>query len=147
MSLNVNIKINTPPGVAHASYGMAALTAIGGGTHTPFPRLLPHAVSLTVWVVCSAVSVAGYAMKGSVPSLAGGLGAAAVFGASGYLITQGGTNTEVGFGVATLASGALAVGMAQRYRKTGKLMPAGLLVGVGLASALYHGAKYVQWTS
>ena len=45
-------------------------------------------LNLTLGVLSAAGGVAGYAKKGSVLSLAGGLGAAAVFGGSAYLINN-----------------------------------------------------------
>jgi uncharacterized membrane protein (UPF0136 family) len=58
------------------------------------------------------------------------------FGYAGYLIQQ---QPERGFRFATTVSVLLAGVMGYRLYKTGKFMPAGLLSGLGLASAVYHG--------
>ncbi len=108
------------PGVSHLATTMAAVCAVGG--------------------------LAGFAMKKSVPSLVGGLVTGAAFGASAYLISQGGDKTRTGFGVATATSVALSVGMVPRFRKTGKVMPAGALIGLGAISALYHAYKFNEWS-
>lgn len=113
-------RMNTPPGVAHTSYGLAALCAIGG--------------------------VSGYAMRKSVPSLAGGLAFGAAFAACGWMIGKGGDHTTTGFAAATATSSALALGMVPRYRKTQKVFPAGVLIGVGVLGAIYHGYQYGKWS-
>ena len=35
--------------------------------------------------------------------------------------------------------------MGARLLKTGKVIPAGMLTGVGLASAAFHGQKFAEW--
>jgi len=36
--------------------------------------------------------------------------------------------------------------MGARLLKTGKMMPAGMLTGVGLASATFHAQKFSEWS-
>ncbi len=106
-----------PPGSAHLSFTMAGLVGAGG--------------------------VAGFAKARSVPSLAAGLGCAAVFAASGVLINQG-RNTQ-GHMLALGTSAGLAAAMGPRALKSGKFMPAGMVAALGLVSGLYHAKKTVEW--
>jgi uncharacterized membrane protein (UPF0136 family) len=66
------------------------------------------------------------------------------FAASGYFIQ---TNQEVrGFRFAAINSASLAAVMGYRFYRGRKVMPAGLLAGLGVASAVYHGVKYQEWS-
>ena len=65
------------------------------------------------------------------------------FGYAGYLIGQ---EPERGYRYACVVSGLMAGVMGHRAYKTGKVMPAGALAGVALASLGYHGIKYREWT-
>jgi len=47
-----------------------------------------------------------------------------------------------GFGTSVVLSGA----MGARFIRTGKVMPAGVLMGAGVAGALYNWGKYREWT-
>ncbi len=107
-----------PAGEAHSSFTMAALLAVGGAV--------------------------GYAKAGSLPSLAAGLGLGAGFGGAGYLLTQG--EGEKGHGLSLGLSVLLSLAMGQRFIATGKVMPPGMLAGIGLASAVYHGKKFAEWS-
>jgi uncharacterized membrane protein (UPF0136 family) len=51
-----------------------------------------------------------------------------------------------GHAVALGASSVLAAGMGHRAIKTKKAMPAGVIAGVGLLSAIYHAKKTVEWS-
>lgn len=84
-----------PPGSAHLSYTVGALTAIGGLA----------------------------AAKRSKRSLAAGLFFGGAFVLAGYYISKG--EPERGFRLGTVASGSLAGLMSYRFYKTGKFMPAG----------------------
>ena len=66
------------------------------------------------------------------------------FGYAGYLIGQ---EPERGYRYASVVSGLMAGVMGHRVYKTGKVMPAGLLTGVALASLGYHGMKHSEWTA
>lgn len=70
----------------------------------------------------------GYKRKGSVMSLMAGLvfGGLAAYGA--YNIS----NDPKDIKVSLIASGALAVVMGTRYKKSGKLLPAGIMSGLSL---------------
>lgn len=87
-----------PPGSAHVSYTIGALTAIGGLA----------------------------AAKRSKRSLVAGLFFGGAFVLAGYYISQG--EAERGFRLGTVASGSLAGVMSYRFYKTGKVMPAGMFV-------------------
>lgn len=62
-----------------------------------------------------------------------------VFALSGYMIHE--HDLPVGYHVATGASLATGGAMGWRFFKTRKVVPAGLLAPVALASAAYHGYK------
>ncbi|XP_056326548.1 transmembrane protein 14A [Danio aesculapii] len=70
----------------------------------------------------------GYKRKGSVVSLIAGLffGTASAYGA--LRITLDPQN----YGISLLSAGVLAAVMGMRFRKSGKLMPAGIMAGLSL---------------
>ncbi|KAM3606341.1 uncharacterized protein V6R79_014752 [Siganus canaliculatus] len=70
----------------------------------------------------------GYKRKGSVMSLMAGLvfGGLSAYGA--YNLSNDSKDIKVSF----LASGVLAIVMGLRYKKSGKLMPAGIMSGLSL---------------
>ncbi|KAM4607691.1 transmembrane protein 14A [Polymixia lowei] len=70
----------------------------------------------------------GYKRKGSVMSLIAGLvfGCLSAYGA--YKVSNDQNDIKVSF----LASGTLAVVMGMRFKKSGKLMPAGIMTGLSL---------------
>ncbi|XP_023145332.1 transmembrane protein 14A [Amphiprion ocellaris] len=70
----------------------------------------------------------GYKRKGSVMSLIAGL----VFGGFSAYGACNVSNDPKDIKVSLLAAGALAVVMGMRYRKSGKLMPAGIMSGLSL---------------
>ena len=82
--------------------------------------------------------------RASHPSSPAGVLFGAGFGYAGYLIGQ---EPERGYRYASVVSGLMAGVMGHRVYKTGKVMPAGLLTGVALASLGYHGMKYSEWTA
>lgn len=49
---------------------------------------------------------------------------------------------DVGFGTSVALAGA----MGARFLRTGKVMPAGLLMAGGVAGSLYNWGKYQEWT-
>ena len=105
-------------GSAHLAFTMSALT-LGGG-------------------------VAGYATARSMQSLFAGLLFGGGFGCSGYLINEG--EQVRGFRLATVNSLLLSGLMGLRYARTRKVMPALPLTVLGIASAYYHGNKYIEWS-
>eukprot|EP01112_Ceratiomyxa_fruticulosa_P008268 TRINITY_DN2137_c0_g1_i2.p1 TRINITY_DN2137_c0_g1~~TRINITY_DN2137_c0_g1_i2.p1 ORF type:complete len:112 (+),score=21.25 TRINITY_DN2137_c0_g1_i2:150-485(+) len=94
----------------HASYSMAALLAAGG--------------------------VMGYAKARSRPSLIAGLAFGALYAFSGYLIDTGYhlTGHELAGGLSVVLAGVMGL----RAYRTGKLMPAGAITVVALASTVYQ---------
>jgi len=109
--------MNQTPGSAHLNFTLGALVAAGG--------------------------VAGYVRSRSSPSLIAGLALGALYGASGYLISQG--QAENGHLLGAATSGLLTLAMGNRFRKTRSLMPAGLLTGLGLAGAVYNSSKFAEY--
>eukprot|EP00670_Eutreptiella_braarudii_P014867 CAMPEP_0174324496 /NCGR_PEP_ID=MMETSP0810-20121108/12545_1 /TAXON_ID=73025 ORGANISM="Eutreptiella gymnastica-like, Strain CCMP1594" /NCGR_SAMPLE_ID=MMETSP0810 /ASSEMBLY_ACC=CAM_ASM_000659 /LENGTH=103 /DNA_ID=CAMNT_0015437341 /DNA_START=25 /DNA_END=336 /DNA_ORIENTATION=- len=71
----------------------------------------------------------GYAKKGSVPSLVGGVGLGAAYGVSAWLCDE---NPSAGYTVGLAASVVMAIVGAMRYKKSKKVMPAGMLLIMGL---------------
>ena len=110
--------IARPPGSAHLSFTMAALSTVGG--------------------------VAGYARAGSVRSLGAGVAVGAAFAYAGSLISTPGS-TERGLRLAAGTSAVLTAAMAMRFARTRAVMPAGALTALGAASLAYHGAKWQEW--
>ncbi|XP_071375475.1 transmembrane protein 14A [Centroberyx affinis] len=74
----------------------------------------------------------GYKRKGSVMSLIAGLvfGGMSAYGA--FNVSRDPTDIKVSF----FASGILAVVMGMRFKKSGKLMPAGIMAGLSLLMTL-----------
>ncbi|XP_033469923.1 transmembrane protein 14A [Epinephelus fuscoguttatus] len=70
----------------------------------------------------------GYKRKGSVMSLMAGL----VFGLFSAYGAYNVSNNPSDIKVSLLASGVLAVVMGTRYKRSGKLMPAGIMAGLSL---------------
>jgi uncharacterized membrane protein (UPF0136 family) len=108
-----------PPGAAHAAFGMAVVTVVGG--------------------------VAGYARSRSVRSLGAGVILGGMFGWAGVNISKG--EPERGFKLAALNGVALSVIMGLRFAKTKNIMPAGLLAAAGVGAAAYYGKLWVDYTS
>ncbi|GFH45520.1 hypothetical protein CTEN210_01994 [Chaetoceros tenuissimus] len=106
-----------PPGSAHPAFGLGALTLVGGAV--------------------------GYFKKGSKASLGAGLFCGSMLIGSGVLIS--GENQFEGHALASTTSGLMAVGMGQRYLKTGKVMPAGIVAALGCVSMAYHVKKAIEW--
>ena len=67
----------------------------------------------------------------------------ALYGVSAYLISTG--EHANGHLLATVTSGALALTMANRWRRTGQAMPAALLTGIGAGAGVYNGMKWNEW--
>jgi uncharacterized membrane protein (UPF0136 family) len=75
--------------------------------------------------------------------LVAGLGFGAAYAASAYLIAN--VDAFQGHALGAGASALLAAAMGARAARTRKLMPAGLLTGVGAAAFAYHAAKAQEW--
>lgn len=85
--------------------------------------------------------VAGYLTKGSTASLGGGLGSAVVLSVCTYVSLQAyykGQLCRPATFVSLVISAALAWVMWQRYTRTGKLMPAGMVAGLSAAMAAFY---------
>jgi uncharacterized membrane protein (UPF0136 family) len=87
--------------------------------------------------------VAGYAKAGSVPSLIAGVCVGSTLIGAGYMIGKG--NDFEGHAVGAAASWAVTAGMGQRFARTGKLMPTGVVATIGLVTALYNSKKAKDW--
>ncbi|GLC41894.1 hypothetical protein PLESTF_000097300 [Pleodorina starrii] len=106
-----------PAGEVHLDIALSALTSLGG--------------------------VMGYVRKKSLPSLLGGLTFGVAFGATAYIIQT--HDAFVGHSVGCATSAVMATMMGMRLAKTKKVMPAGILTGVGLLGFAYHAQKARQW--
>ena len=92
--------------------------------------------------------VMGYVRKGSTISLVAGVVVGSLFLTSAYLIaTPSASNQTIfrGHVLAATTSGLLAVGMGQRYMKTNKVMPAGVVALLGAAACAYNVNKAREW--
>ncbi len=108
----------SPPGSAHPAFSFGGLTIVGGAV--------------------------GYFKKGSKASLGAGLACGSLLIGSGLLISN--SMEYEGHGLATATSGIMAAGMGQRYMKTGKIMPAGVVAGLAAVSMAYHAKKTLEWS-
>jgi uncharacterized membrane protein (UPF0136 family) len=115
---SININMSKIPGSAHLNLTLGGLVMAGGA--------------------------AGYMRKGSKASLLAGVTFGTMYIGSGYLIAFT-DNVYKGHVVATTASGVMALAMGQRYVKTHKIMPAGLLMAVGAAACAYNYTKMLEW--
>ena len=106
-----------PPGSAHPAFGLGGLTILGGAV--------------------------GYFKKGSKASLGGGLFCGGLLIGSGILIS--GEHQYEGHMLASGTSALMSAGMGQRYLKTGKIMPAGMVSALGAVSLAYHLKKSFEW--
>jgi len=88
--------------------------------------------------------IGGYVSAKSTQSLFAGLLFGSGFGASAYFIQN--EEQVRGFRLATVNSVLLSGIMTVRYIRTRKIMPALPLTALGLASAYYHGNKYLEWS-
>ncbi|PNW78719.1 hypothetical protein CHLRE_09g387838v5 [Chlamydomonas reinhardtii] len=94
-------------------------------------------------VVTTAGGVMGYVKKKSLPSLLGGLAFGAAYGATAWTIQN--HDAYVGHTVGAATSAVMATMMGLRLAKTKKVMPSGILTGLGLLGLLYHANKARQW--
>ncbi|RLV95506.1 hypothetical protein JA1_000966 [Spathaspora sp. JA1] len=101
-------------GMDHPAFTLSGLTAIGG--------------------------IMGYARKGSVPSLIGGLAISTLYGTAGYLLNQ---NADYGLELALGTSAFLfAVGLARAIPTSFKKPLPLVLVALGGISSGYYAKKY-----
>ncbi|KAL4436505.1 hypothetical protein ABPG75_003644 [Micractinium tetrahymenae] len=83
----------------------------------------------------------GYLTKGSIASLGGGMGSAVVLSVCTYVSLQAyhkGQLCQPATLVSLVISAALAWVMWQRYSRTGKLMPAGMVAGLSAAMTAFY---------
>jgi uncharacterized membrane protein (UPF0136 family) len=85
----------------------------------------------------------GYLKQKSIPSLVGGLSIGLLFKLSSYWIQEG--RYEQGHGLAASVSLATQGLMGQRYLKTRKIMPAGLIAAFASIGFGYNAYKYVKF--
>jgi uncharacterized membrane protein (UPF0136 family) len=93
--------------------------------------------------VCALGGIAGYVSKRSMPSLLGGLGIGAAYLLSAHLIKE--VDEKMGHGAGFFTSLSLTAIMGARALKTKKLMPAGLMTGLGSIAMVYHSLKFSEW--
>mmetsp|Transcript_4121 Transcript_4121/g.9161 ORF Transcript_4121/g.9161 Transcript_4121/m.9161 type:complete len:112 (+) Transcript_4121:87-422(+) len=105
------------PGSAHPAFGFGAITIVGG--------------------------VLGYVRKGSKPSLGAGVVCGGLLIASGVMIS--GDSQYSGHSLAAGTSALMTLGMGQRFLKTGKFMPAGMVSVLAALSSGYHVKKALEW--
>jgi uncharacterized membrane protein (UPF0136 family) len=106
------------PGSAHLNLTLGGLVMAGGGY--------------------------GYMKKGSKASLLAGMAFGGMFIGAGYAIAKT-DNVYEAHVVATTASGVMALAMGQRYLKSSKFMPSGLVAAMGVAACAYNYTKAVEW--
>mmetsp|Transcript_785 Transcript_785/g.1269 ORF Transcript_785/g.1269 Transcript_785/m.1269 type:complete len:110 (-) Transcript_785:98-427(-) len=107
----------SPPGSSHPAFSLGGLTIVGGAV--------------------------GYFKKGSKTSLGAGLICGSLLIGSGILIS--GEHQYEGHFLATVTSGLMSAGMGQRYLKTGKVMPAGIVAAATAVSMAFHAKKALEW--
>lgn len=100
-------------------------------------------LSLTMASLCMGGGAFAYYRKGSVPSLAGGVGAGLLYLGAVKLIHDG--ESFQGHALACTTGALLAGGMGSRAIKTGKFMPVGMVATIGVISMLYEGKKANEW--
>mmetsp|Transcript_27061 Transcript_27061/g.39985 ORF Transcript_27061/g.39985 Transcript_27061/m.39985 type:complete len:116 (-) Transcript_27061:49-396(-) len=105
------------PGSAHLNFSFGGLAILGGA--------------------------AGYFRKGSTVSLIAGLTCGSLLLGSGYMICN--DREHHGHMLAAGTSGFMAIGMGQRFLKTSKFMPAGLVASLSVAAAAYNFKKGREW--
>ncbi|GAV02717.1 hypothetical protein RvY_13247 [Ramazzottius varieornatus] len=88
----------------------------------------------------AAGGAAGYAKAGSVQSLGMGLLFGGILGVGAYMVSQNRNNVLL----STLASGALAAVMGNRFLKTGSFMPAGMVASMSALMLLRYGQQYFR---
>ncbi|KAL0485518.1 1 TM domain-containing transmembrane protein [Acrasis kona] len=98
-------------------------------------------LSNTMAALCAAGGIAGYVKAKSVPSLIGGLGLGLIYAYSSYTLTKEYDVRNCYF-TGTVASGILLATGSSRLFKTGKLMPAGIMAGLGAATTSYYFYKF-----
>jgi uncharacterized membrane protein (UPF0136 family) len=101
-------------------------------------------LNLTLGGLVMAGGAVGYMKKGSKASLLAGMAFGSMFLGAGYVIAKTDYVYE-GHVVATTASGVMAFAMGQRYLKTYKFMPAGLVAAMGAGACAYNYTKAVEW--
>ncbi|GIL63045.1 hypothetical protein Vafri_17195 [Volvox africanus] len=106
-----------PSGEVHLDIALSSLTVLGG--------------------------VMGYVRKKSLPSLLGGLTFGVAYGTTAYVIQT--HDAFLGHSIGCTTSALMATMMGMRLAKTKKVMPAGILTGVGLLGFMYHAYKAKQW--
>lgn len=107
------------PGSAHVNLSLGGLVIVGGAM--------------------------GYVRKGSKMSLVAGVTVGSLLLGSGYLIGFSDDQQYQGHVLAAATSGILALSMGQRYFKTSKFMPAGLVATLGAAACAYNIHKAREW--
>lgn len=105
------------PGSAHPAFGFGALTIVGG--------------------------MVGYLKKGSKASLGAGVFCGGLLVGSGLMIS--GESQYGGHSLAAGTSTLMVFGMGQRFMKTGKFFPAGIVATLAAASSAYHVKKALEW--
>ncbi|GAA0183406.1 hypothetical protein LIER_42400 [Lithospermum erythrorhizon] len=97
-------------------------------------------------VIMMTGGIIGYAKKGSTASLAGGLGTGMVLILAGYLSLQAfhkRNNSYFASFLQTVCAAVLTWVMSQRYLRTSKIMPAGLVAGISAVMTAFYLYKLV----
>ncbi|XP_043194776.1 transmembrane protein 14C-like isoform X2 [Amphibalanus amphitrite] len=92
----------------------------------------------------AAGGIIGFSKAGSVPSLVAGLG----FGAALAVGAQQVSADPANYHLSLLASSVLLAVMGARFRRSGKMMPAGLVAAISLVFVIRYGSRALtgsQW--
>uniref|UniRef100_A0A6G1SET9 Transmembrane protein 14C n=1 Tax=Aceria tosichella TaxID=561515 RepID=A0A6G1SET9_9ACAR len=109
-------------------------------TITVFGATMPFDVfSATYAILVAAGGILGYAKAKSVPSLAAGLTFGALIGTGSYLEA-----TQDNYWVTFAGSGLLGLMMTQRFLKSKKFMPAGLVSALSIGMVLRYSIRTYQ---
>lgn len=90
--------------------------------------------------ICSIGGLTGFYLKGSKPSLFGGLAVGVMYGLTGYLLKE--NNIDAGLPMGIASSALLVFGMLPRAIKVQKPLPVAMVI-LGTLNAAFYTRKYM----